>query len=73
MVSTHDVELTELLRESYALHHFQKSITKHQLSFDYKLRPGPLTTRNAIGLLEIAGFPAKVVAEANRLCKQWLD
>jgi hypothetical protein len=67
LVSTHDLELTELLTETYTLHHFQESIADRQLSFDYKLRPGPLTKRNAIGLLEIAGFPATVVAEARRL------
>lgn len=67
LVSTHDLELTELLKETYSLHHFQESIADQQLSFDYKLRPGPLTKRNAIGLLEIAGFPATVVAEARRL------
>ena len=67
LVSTHDLELTELLNETYALHHFQESIADQQLSFDYKLRPGPLTKRNAIGLLEIAGFPAAVVTEARRL------
>lgn len=34
------------------------------LSFDYKLKPGPVTERNAIRILEICGYPQEVVQEA---------
>jgi len=69
LVSTHDIELTRLLDDAYALHHFQERLADRALSFDYVLRPGPLTKRNAIGLLEISGYPAQVVAEARRVAE----
>lgn len=34
------------------------------LSFDYKLKSGPVTERNAIRILEICGYPQEVVQEA---------
>ena len=32
--------------------------------FDYCLKPGPLTTRNALQLLALAGYPAALVRAA---------
>lgn len=37
------------------------------LSFDYKLKPGPVTERNAIRIIEMCGYPQEVVREAYRL------
>jgi DNA mismatch repair ATPase MutS len=35
--------------------------------FDYRLRPGISTTKNAIKLLEKLGFPPDIIGEARRL------
>ena len=68
-VSTHDIELSDLLKTEYDLYHFEENIIDNQLQFDHKLKPGQLTTRNAIKILEIAGYPAIIIDEANALSK----
>ena len=67
MVSTHDIELSELLSEEYDLYHFSETIENGQLHFDHILKPGPLKTRNAIRLLEIGNFPEEITREARSL------
>ena len=44
--STHDVELASLLEDEYELFHFCECVADNTLSFDYKLKPGPVTERN---------------------------
>lgn len=62
--STHDIELASLLNEEYDLYHFCESVADSTLSFDYKLKPGPVTERNAIRIIEMCGYPQDVVREA---------
>lgn len=64
IVATHDVELLELLRGTYAAHHFREQVTDDGLSFDYRIRLGASSTRNAIALLKVMQYPAAVVAKA---------
>ena len=65
LVSTHDVELAELLRkDGYELHHFREEVIGRKLVFDYRLHTGPLTTRNAIRILEMYDYPRDLIAEA---------
>lgn len=64
--STHDLELATLLSEQYSLYHFCEQITDGTLSFDYLLKPGSVTERNAIRIIELYGYPAEVVDEARR-------
>jgi hypothetical protein len=63
LVTTHDVELQSLLGGRYALYHFQENPDADGY-FDYLLRPGPATERNAIRLLDRLGFPRDIVANA---------
>jgi DNA mismatch repair ATPase MutS len=42
-------------------------ITDKGAQFDYLLRKGPCTTRNAIKLLILAGYPKKVTDQAESL------
>lgn len=64
LVSTHDVELTQLLSSQFELYHFTETVSNTDLVFDHKLKPGPLTTRNAIKILEINHFPEAVISDA---------
>ena len=64
--STHDIELASLLADQYNLYHFCESISNGRLSFDYLLKPGPVTERNAIRIIELYGYPPEVVEEARR-------
>jgi DNA mismatch repair ATPase MutS len=64
VVATHDLEVLEFLNGSYSAHHFREQITGNALTFDYRLRPGPSSTRNAIALLEFMDYPRSLVADA---------
>lgn len=65
LVSTHDLELPDLLRPAYGLYHFQESAGADGYLFDYKIKEGILKTRNAIRLLEVSGFPEEIIKSAN--------
>lgn len=67
LVSTHDLELAKLLEGKYDLYYFQEAVTGETLSFDYQLKPGVMTERNAIKILSLAGYPLEVVREAGRV------
>jgi len=64
IVATHDGELVDLLRDDYAPYHLTDVVTPEGLTFDYRLRPGPSTTRNAITLLRLRGAPERLVRRA---------
>jgi hypothetical protein len=67
-VATHDIELTEILSESCDNVHFAEQVTKENgVTFDYKLRQGPATTRNAIELLQVLHYPKTIVADAKKM------
>jgi hypothetical protein len=63
IVATHDVELLELL-PGYAAFHFREEVRGGELAFDYQLHTGPCSTRNAIAILELVGYPPEVVEDA---------
>jgi hypothetical protein len=63
LATTHDVELQALLDERYDLYHFRESPDVDGF-FDYRLRAGPATERNAIRLLGELGFPERIIAKA---------
>ena len=63
LVTTHDVELQALLGERFELYHFREDPDVKGF-FDYRLRLGRATERNAIRLLARMGFPDDVVNDA---------
>ncbi len=65
LVTTHDIELQDLLKDNFAMYHFSEQVEGDNHFFDYKLKPGPCSTRNAIRLLEIKGYPKKIIEQAN--------
>ena len=67
IVSTHDIELTDLLKETYELYHFTETIENDSIFFDYKLKKGELTTRNAIRILELNDYPPEIISEAKEI------
>ena len=68
-VATHDIELVELLGE-FECHHFRELIVDQKMIFDYQLRPGTSSTRNAIAILELAGYPRLLVDTALKTVKK---
>jgi len=63
-VSTHDIELAELLKDEYELYHFCETVDNSSIDFDYQLKKGPLKKRNAIRILEINGYPKTIIEDA---------
>lgn len=66
LVATHDIELSVFLAERFDLYHFEETFREDELYFDHLLKAGPLRTRNAIRLLELAGYPAEIIRDANK-------
>ena len=66
MVSTHDLELCDLEWKNKAVrnYHFQEYYKDNKIYFDYKLRPGASTTRNAIYLMKLAGINVEDVEDS---------
>ncbi len=64
MVSTHDVELADMLCDEYDLYHFSEIISNSTVDFDYKLKEGKVKTRNAIKILQLNDYPKEIVNEA---------
>jgi DNA mismatch repair ATPase MutS len=69
-VSSHDIELVELLHPEFELYHFVENIENDNLVFDHRLKPGPLKSRNAIKILSISNYPAEIIEEANRIANK---
>ena len=59
-VSTHDSGLCTLggeLGQRLTLVHFRESVAQNQMTFDYRLYPGPVTEGNALRLMQRVGIP----------------
>jgi len=69
-VATHDLELAELLKDTFCLFHFTEVIREGNVVFDYKIKPGNLSNTNAIRILELNEYPLEVTEEATRLARQ---
>lgn len=69
-VSTHDLELADLLRSEYDLYHFSEMVDDKTVAFDYKLKEGKLTHRNAIRILQLNEYPEEIIAEAMKLSEE---
>jgi len=69
-VSTHDIELADMLNDEYELHHFSEIVDGKSVDFDYKLKDGKLKNRNAIRILQMNGYPDSVIEEAIEISKE---
>jgi DNA mismatch repair ATPase MutS len=69
-VSTHDIELSRLLESDYDLYHFTESVRDGRLTFDYKLKAGVTSERNAIKILEICHYPDDIIRDAYDIVDQ---
>lgn len=59
LVTTHDLELADLEQEipTVGNAHFQETVEGGALRFDYRLRPGPCPTTNALRIMALEGLP----------------
>jgi DNA mismatch repair ATPase MutS len=59
LIATHDLALAELVSsypDRVRIVHFRDQVQDGQLAFDYELRPGPLTSTNALRVMRAAGL-----------------
>lgn len=70
--ATHDIELTSLLKDSLGIYHFEGNVTDNDVHFDYKMKSGPATNRNAIKLLGVLGYDEAIVDNAQALADKFL-
>ncbi|RMF41653.1 MAG: hypothetical protein D6753_09235 [Planctomycetota bacterium] len=70
-VSTHDLDLAacEEIRRVAQIVHFREYFVEHDgqpvMQFDYRMRPGPTPTTNALKLLRLVGLDADTCTEAS--------
>lgn len=67
LVTTHDLELANLEQELANLSnvHFQETLGEKELQFDYRLRPGPCPTTNALRIMAMEGLPVPEIPSGN--------
>lgn len=71
--ATHDIELTRLLEGSYHNFHFEETILKDDVKFNYKLKEGRATTRNAIKLLGILQYEKQIIEKAEKRAENFVN
>lgn len=59
LISTHDLELAQLEESIPQLSnwHFAETLKDGKMSFEYKLKPGPCPTTNALEIMKMEGLP----------------
>ena len=65
--ATHDGELCELLDADLDNYHFEEQIIESDISFDYQLKKGPASTRNALVLLRNYGYAKELIDKAENM------
>jgi DNA mismatch repair ATPase MutS len=69
-VSTHDIELADLLKNEYDLYHFSEIVDHKTVDFDYTLKEGKLKNRNAIRILQINDYPESIIKDAIEISEE---
>lgn len=62
--ATHDLELTSILKNYYENYHFEEKVWNEDVRFEYRLKNGPSSSRNALTLLKTTGYEEAVVNSA---------
>jgi DNA mismatch repair ATPase MutS len=63
LIATHDLELIKLANEieGVANFHFREEVRGGRMVFDYRLRPGPCPTTNALTIMRLEGLPVDLI------------
>lgn len=61
LIATHDLELIKLAGEIEGVtnRHFREEVHDGRMVFDYRLRPGPCPTTNALTIMRLEGLPVE--------------
>ena len=71
--ATHDMELTELLKDLYVNYHFSETLDGDDVKFSYKLLEGPADSRNAIRLLRALGYDPGIADRAESRARNFIE
>ena len=71
--ATHDIELTELLKDRFYNYHFEEDIVDGDIRFNYILQVGKATTRNAIKLLQLLGYEDSIIECAAKQAAEFMN
>ncbi len=68
LISTHDLELARLADAIPGVrnYHFREDVRDGRMVFDYRLRPGPSPTTNALKIMDMEGLPTVPGARLER-------
>jgi DNA mismatch repair ATPase MutS len=66
LIATHDLELAHLADHNALAfnYHFRDDVEDGRLVFDYRLRPGPCPTTNALRIMAMEGLPVEPSARS---------
>nr|MDA3861282.1 hypothetical protein [Melioribacteraceae bacterium] len=73
LVTTHDIELQNLLGISFEMYHFNEQVENNKYFFDYKIKKESCFHGNAIKLLEIKKYPNAVTEKAKETAKKLMS
>ena len=65
ITATHDMELVDLMKDTYDAYYFDCLVEDGQINFNYVLHEGRNETTNAITLMSVMGFPKEIIDKAN--------
>lgn len=71
VAATHDLELTSIVNDKFNNYHFRETIEENDIKFDYILRHGPATSRNAIAILKYLGYPKEIYENSNNRVEEY--
>ncbi len=69
-VTTHDVELTKLLKNDFNLYHFDFKVENGDINFDYKIKNGAIIHNYALELVKTSGIPEIIIKNAEKYLKE---
>jgi DNA mismatch repair ATPase MutS len=61
------------LKEEFDIYHFEGNVSDNDVHFDYMIKEGPATNRNAIKLLGVLGYDKKIVDDAQTMAERFLE
>ena len=71
--ATHDIELTQLLENSYTNYHFEEEVKEHDVEFNYLLKNGKAVSRNAIKLLQVMDYDSAIINSAENMVDEFVE
>ena len=66
IVATHDLEITEMVKNAYKYYYFSEDINQEGLNFDFIIKEGVSKNRNAVKLMKYLGYPDEIVDKTTR-------